>query len=163
MVVTLKRIPLTVQLAVRAALDSGKTLEAVSKESKLSIPTVWAIKHTKTLDQERVDAIRKRLGGKFYEIADASLNGITQEKIEKASVSQLIMAAGIATDKARLIEGQATARVEFRDATDQALEEEITSLEAQIAAGPVIDTVASPTEGDDLSPTTDGNTPEEPA
>ena len=161
--VTLKRIPLATQLAVKALLDSGKTIKEVCKDSGLSTMTVWTIKHHKGLDPDRVDAIKKGLSGKFYSVADRSIDGITDEKIQKASVSQLIMTAGISVDKARLIEGQATARVEFRDATDDAIAREIEALEAQIASGPVVDAQleeeASAHEADALPPATDGELP----
>jgi hypothetical protein len=127
------RLPIAQQLATRALLESGASERRAAKLSGLSRETVRAIKQAKNLDPDAVDRIKKSLSAKFYDVADRSLDHITDDKLEKAQPSQLIMTAGIATDKARLIEGKATQRTEYVDATDAQIQDEIARLEAEEA------------------------------
>ncbi len=132
MVVTLKNLPIATQLGIKALLESGYSVNKVAKMAKVCEMTVRAVKKLETLDLDRVTRIKKNLGNKFYATADRALDHVTDTKLKDASAPQLMMTAGIALDKARLIEGKATSRVEFQDADDKDLEAEIAALEAQI-------------------------------
>jgi carboxylesterase type B len=132
MVVNLTKLPLAQQLAAKALLESGKSERQTAKLSKISREAVRAIKECKSLDPEQVDRIKKGLAAKFYDVADRSIDNITDDKLKNAQPSQLIMTAGIATDKARLIEGKATSRTEYVDASDQELNDEIARLEGEL-------------------------------
>lgn len=143
MTVNLTRLPLAQQHSIKALLEAGASIRKAAKLSGVCNETVLAIKRCKSLDLETVERIKKGLGAKFYDVADRSLDSITDDKLKHSSASQLVMTAAVATDKARLIEGKATQRTEFVDATDRALEEEISGLEAQLASmgasGDVVD------------------------
>ena len=133
MVVNLTKLPIAQQLAIKALLETGKSERSTAKLSGVSRETVRAVKEAKNLDPQAVDRIKKGLSAKFYDIADRSLDHITDDKLKGAQPSQLIMTAGIATDKARLIEGKATSRTEYVDASDQEINEEIARLEGELA------------------------------
>ena len=133
MVVKLTKFPIAQQLAIKALLETGASERKTARLSGVSRETVRAVKECKTLDPERVDRIKKGLSAKFYDVADRSLDHISDEKLKGAQPSQLIMTAGIATDKARLIEGKATTRTEFVDASDQEINDEIAKLEGELA------------------------------
>lgn len=154
MPVTLTRLPIAQQYAIRALIDSGKSIRQAAQLSGVSYMTAFTIKHAKTLDMEAVDKIKNGLAGKFYDVADRSLNHISNKKLKHSSAAQLIMVSAVSTDKARLIEGKATQRTEYIDATDKAIHEEISRTEAELAAlGGTGDII--PTEANDLPPIPD--------
>jgi hypothetical protein len=130
--VNLTRLPVAQQLAIKALLETGKSERHTARLSGVSRETVRAVKEAKNLDPQAVDRIKKGLSAKFYDVADRSLDHITDDKLKGAQPSQLIMTAGIATDKARLIEGKATARTEYVDASDKEIEDEIARLEGEL-------------------------------
>jgi hypothetical protein len=132
MVVNLTKLPIAQQLAIKALVESGTSERKAAKLSGVSRETVRAVKESKNLDPEAVDRIKKGLAAKFYSVADRSIDNITDEKLKHAQPSQLIMTAGIATDKARLIEGKATARTEYVDASDKEINDEIERLEGEL-------------------------------
>jgi hypothetical protein len=127
-------------------LEAGASERMAAKKAGVSRETVRAINKCKTLDMEVVDRIKKGLAAKFYDVADRSLDNISDSKLEHAQPSQLIMTAGIATDKARLIEGKATSRTEYVDATDKQIQEEIAALEKELqdlgATGEILEAAA---------------------
>lgn len=133
MVVNLTKLPLAQQLAVKALLESGKSERHTAKLSGVSRESVRKIKECKSLDPQAVDRIKAGLAGKFYQAVDRSLDSISDKKLENATAQQLMMTAAIGTDKARLIEGKATSRTEYVDASDKELNEEIAKLEGELA------------------------------
>lgn len=132
MVVNLTKLPIAQQLAVKALLESGKSERHTSKLAKVSRATVRAVNKCKSLDPQLVDRIKLGLASKLYEVADRSLDHITDDKMEKSTSVQLMTTAAIGIDKARLIEGKSTSRTEFVDASDQAINDEIVRLEAEL-------------------------------
>lgn len=133
MAVTLKLVPIAQQLAIKALLESGKSERSTAKLSGVSRETVRAVKECKNLDPQAVDRIKAGLAGKFYSVADRAIDHITDDKLKGANPQQLIMTAAIGTDKARLIEGKATSRTEYVDASDQEINDEIAKLEGELA------------------------------
>ena len=131
--VTLAHTPITQQLAIKAYLESGMSIKQTARLAKVSPTTVIVVKRLTSLNPDSVDRIKKLLAAKFYSVTDRSLDAITDEKLKKSSASQLIMVAAVGTDKARLIEGKATSRTEYVDAADKAIEEEIGTLEQELA------------------------------
>lgn len=132
MAVNLTKLPIAQQLAIKALLETGKSERSTAKLSGVSRETVRAVNQCQTLDPQRVDRIKKGLSAKFYDVADRSLDHISDDKLKNAQPSQLIMTAGIATDKARLIEGKATTRTEYVDASDKEINDEIERLEGEL-------------------------------
>jgi len=133
MAVTLKLLPIAQQLAIKALLESGKSERSTAKLSGVSRETVRAVRECKNLDPQAVDRIKNGLAGKFYSTVDRSLDHITDSKLESASAQQLMMTAAIGTDKARLIEGKATVRTEYVNASDKEINDEIARLEGELA------------------------------
>jgi hypothetical protein len=118
--------------AIRALVDSGFPIEEIARREHLSKNTVYAIKKDDRFDPQRVERIKGNLSAHFYDTAHRSLEGVTDEKIEKSSGLQLVTMAAISTDKARLIEGKATARTEYMSAEDQSVQDEIARLEGEL-------------------------------
>jgi len=152
MAVSLTKLPIAQQLAIKALLETGKSERSTAKLSGVSRETVRAVKEAKNLDPQAVDRIKKGLSAKFYDVADRSLDHITDEKLKGAQPSQLIMTAGIATDKARLIEGKATARTEYVDASDQEINDEIARLEGELGKWERGEVVNTGLEDEDTTP-----------
>ena len=156
MAVNLTKLPLAQQLAIKALLESGTSERKAATLSGVSRETVRAVQKCKSLDPERVDKIKRSLAGKFYDVTDRSLDHITDEKLEKSSSVQLATTAAIALDKARLIEGKATARTEYLDASDQAINDEIARLEGELArweSGEIVNAQELPgIEGESTTP-----------
>ena len=146
MAVTLARLPLAQQLAIKALLDSGKSERSTAILSGVSRNTVRAVNKCTTLDPARVDTIKQGLAGKLYNTADRSIDSISDDKLEKSSAVQAMTTAAIAIDKARLIEGKATSRTEFVDSSDQEINDEIARLEGELGAyqrGEIVNTTGS--------------------
>lgn len=155
MVVNLTKFPIAQQLAIRALLETGKSERSTAKLSGVSRETVRAVKEARNLDPQAVDRIKRGLAGKFYDVTDRSLDHITNEKLKSSSSVQLATTAAIALDKARLIEGKATARTEYVDASDKEINDEITRLEGELGRwerGEVVNAEGSEEEG--TTPTT---------
>ena len=133
MTVSLTKLPITQQLATKALLESGASVRKAAKLSGLALDTVRAIRDCKTLDPDRVARIKEGMAGKLYDTANRSIDSITDDKLAKSTAVQAMTTAAIAIDKARLIEGKATARTEYVDATDQQINDEIARLEGELA------------------------------
>jgi hypothetical protein len=126
------RLPESKLFAIKGLLEAGYSCRRTAAMARCSLSTVIAVKRRPELDPDVVTNIKRHLSGKFYRIADESLDGITDEKLQKASAPQLMTMAAIGIDKARLIEGQTTERTEFVNWTDRQLEAEIAQLEAEL-------------------------------
>ena len=91
--------------------------------------------------RELLDRVKAALPGQYFNYAARLANeAMSPEKIEKASTLQLMTAAGIAIDKARLIEGHSTENVSvvYRKVTEHATqrseaETDLDAAEARIA------------------------------
>ena len=118
-----------------ALLEQGRTIGRVAKEMGVSRQVVKSVKaQPERWDRALVDAIKNKLAGKFYRIANRSIDAITDSKLQSASAAQLILVSATATDKARLIEGQATQRVAYESVADRELQDEIAKLEGELEA-----------------------------
>lgn len=133
MVVNLTKLPTAQQLAIKALLESGHSERSTAKLSGVSRETVRAVQRAKNLDPQQVDRIKAGLAGKLYDTADRSIDSITDEKLQRSTAVQAMTTAAIAIDKARLIEGKATARTEYVDASDKEIADEIGRLEGELA------------------------------
>ena len=132
MTVNLKRFPELRQAEIKALLEQGYSIKKISRMADCSIETVMAVRKSNKFDRSIVEAIKDKISGKFYRVADAAVDAISHEKLQNATPVQLITTAGIAIDKARLIDGDATARVEFVSQTDNDLDSEIADLQFQL-------------------------------
>ena len=102
---SLAHTPHHTQATVAAMLDMGTSIRAVCKQMKIGHATVMAIKRTVPSNLPEVEAIKKRLPGRFYANANEFLNNITPEKLEAASAYQLVGMASLSVQAARDMEG----------------------------------------------------------
>lgn len=153
MVVNLTRLPIAQQLAIKALLETGKSERHTARLSGVSRETVRAVKVSNNLDPQAVDRIKSGLAGKLYNTADRSIDSITNDKLKHSSAVQAMTTAAIAIDKARLIEGKATSRTEYVNASDKEINDEIARLEGELASwegGQIVN--AEGCEGHDTTP-----------
>jgi hypothetical protein len=130
-----KNTPPSKIAAVLALSSLGMSQNAIAKVEKMSPQTVAVL--VKQGDQHNpalVERIKKSLAAHWYVTAERGLQHITDDKLENSSAAQLAVISSIATEKALLADGKATARMEFVGMADQALQEEIMALESQVAA-----------------------------
>ncbi len=97
--------------AIAAVAANGGNVRRTALELGIPQATLrdW-MKREPQLEAEIRGAARV-LAEKFDVMADKLLAGVTDEKIQKANVSQLMKAAGTAIDKARVLRGHAVAGV----------------------------------------------------
>lgn len=105
-------------------------------------------------DPRIVDRVKREMAGHFWMTGNRALNGITPEKIEAASALQLATVAAISTDKALLLDGKPTVRVEFTGQDDTAMAQQIEALTSELdgwktgqtinVEGEMVDTVPTP-------------------
>lgn len=138
--------------AIRALVDSGFPKPEICRREHISKNTLKAIETSDKFDPQRIDRIKSSLSAHFYDTAHRSLEGVTPEKIEKASGLQLVTMAAISTDKARLIEGKATSRTEYLSVEDMALNTEIQRLEGELGQWKDGSIVNGGIEGPDTTP-----------
>lgn len=143
------------------ALDSlGATKTKIAQEVGVSRNTVSAVlKNGDHTDPRIVERVKKEMAGHFWVTASRAASAITPEKLEAASALQLATVAAIGTDKALLLDGKPTVRIEHQSTGDAEAASKIEELEAQLAGwkdgttinAEMVDTVvdtegASPTE-----------------
>lgn len=112
------RYTLSKKMAIAEDVAAGFSQREVATRHGVALATVSAV----TNDQSIQDLItpemverRRRSMAKIYEYqADQAMGALTPDKFEKASVSQLVMAAAVCTDKARLLRGESTENVSLR-------------------------------------------------
>jgi len=106
-----KQRPQTYRLIVEA-LGAGLGIKAIARTLHVSRNTVRAVR-----DRERpaVDPLLKRTTHNLRRFSDLAAERLIEE-IDDIPLSALPIAMGIATEKAQLLEGQATSRVERRAA-----------------------------------------------
>lgn len=127
------RLPPSKIGAALAMYQMGVPITEIAAREHMSKNTISSlVKQGDQTNPAIVDRVKKYLASHFYITAERSLQAITDEKLEKAGVSALAMVAGISTDKGLLLEGKPTARVEFKGSKDDALEDEINALEAEV-------------------------------
>ncbi len=128
-----ERIATARAYAIRALVESGMTKKEIARREHISTNTIRAIQKSEKFDPQRVDRIKQGLAGKWYETADRAIDRIDDTKLQQSTALQLGTLAAISTDKARLIEGKATSRTEYVDASDQEINDEIARLEGELA------------------------------
>ena len=103
--ITLRNTPHYKQVTAAAMLDSGSTLRAIAKQLKMGMSTIITIRRTIPANLPEVEAIKKRLPGRFYANASEFLNNITPAKLEASSAYQLVGMASLSVQAARDMEG----------------------------------------------------------
>lgn len=99
----------------------------------MSTASVYAIlKQGVHIDPAIVEGVKKRFAAHWWITGERALQGITDDKIKAASASQLGILAAVATDKASLLEGKPTSRVEFQSVEDREAADRIAGLEAEL-------------------------------
>ena len=125
------------KMCVGAMLDMGESKNQICKALKISPTSVQLIAEHDYLVPIKVEETKKTLGQRFYMTAARALEATTNKKLAESSAPQLMMAAGIAVDKARLLEGLSTIITESRSRQEQDLAAELASLEAKIRGSAV--------------------------
>lgn len=106
------------KLKILAELKNGMPPEQVCVKHRIS-KTVLALIMNDSQFQEVtnnsfMNATKKMMANRFYQIADLCLSHVDTEKMQRMDPYKLVVAASIALDKARLIEGQSTENLSFR-------------------------------------------------
>ncbi|MCM0083956.1 helix-turn-helix domain-containing protein [Geomonas sp. Red32] len=96
------------QIAVLAA--EGKSPHAIGKVLGRSHNTISKALKTPEVAEQKED-IQARLADKFEAITERILDGVTPVDIEKASLRDKAVAAGVMLDKSRVIRGQSTQNI----------------------------------------------------
>lgn len=107
---------------MRARIDEGATNKEIEQEFGVSCHVASAVRKTTLFNSSHVKALKKGLPDAFASVAAASLSAINPKKLEACSAPQLAMVAGVATDKMRLLQGESTANVSFKDAGHAAIQ-----------------------------------------
>jgi hypothetical protein len=107
---------------VRARIDSGATNDEIQQEFSIAKATVQAIRKTTLFSKGHVAAIKSGLASGFAAVAATALSTINKEKLDACSAPQLAMVAGVAVDKLRLLQGESTQNVSFKDAGANAVD-----------------------------------------
>jgi hypothetical protein len=130
---TLADVPPSKVASVLAMDQLGLSKVEMAAREKISRTTVYAIlKQGDHLNPEVTEQVKKHLAAHYWVSAERSLQHITDEKLQKASANALMWTAGVATDKALLLEGKPTARVEFKAAVDPELEAQLSAVQAEL-------------------------------
>lgn len=148
--------------AVRAMLEAGMSRSQIHAKVKISDETISVIKKSEKFDPERVRVIKDGLAAKIYEKVDLALDSIDKDKLIKATAQQAMMTAAIGIDKARLIEGEVTQRVEFVNAADKDLAAEIAKLNEELARlerGEIVDAEVSTNQPESPATESDSQNP----
>jgi len=99
------RTPHQKQVWIKALLESGMSLRAVSKQSGISVDTVMAIRRLVPSNLTEVETCKKTVIGSFYGLARGCQENITPTKLEESSAYQLMGMASLAVQAARDMEG----------------------------------------------------------
>lgn len=107
------------RIAILARLEAGDRPSEVARREKVSLTTVNAIRNDPFLrelvDIKAVEKTKEIMSAKFYLASDRLLDeAMRPEKLAKLRTTEGMMAAGIAVDKARLLEGKSTENVSIR-------------------------------------------------
>ena len=156
--VSLKQYPKAKAYAIRAMAESGASYKEMREATGAANETILAIKRADSFDPERVKRLKEGLAAKFYDKIDQSLDAITPEKLVTATAQQNMMVAAIGLDKARLIDGDPTARVEFVNSSDRELAGQIAELTAnlqRLERGEILDAELSTNQAESLATLSD--------
>jgi hypothetical protein len=131
-------LTLTEKETINALSASGKTPHAIGVELRRSPHTVK--RHLQCPEaQQRVNTIKRELADLFEELSRRMIESITEKDIQKINAYQRTVAAGISTDKMRLLRNLSTQNLDISAALEEAEAEErvlnarIKELEVEIA------------------------------
>src|SRR3990167_3028182 len=149
------------QLATKAAiiaLDSlGASQTKIAAELEIGRSTVRALlKRDDYTDPRIVDRIKREMEARFWVTGARANEAITDEKLNAASALQLMTVQAIATDKALLLSGKPTVRIEHQTVADQEAATKIEELQAALDGwkdGSTINVVGEVVGSDDPSST----------
>lgn len=107
------------RIAILAHLEAGDRPSDIARREKVSLATVHNIRNDPRLrelsDGKAVERTKELLSANFYLASDALLDeAMKPAKIVKLRTTEAMLAAGIAVDKARLLEGKSTENVSIR-------------------------------------------------
>jgi hypothetical protein len=119
---------------IQALHSMGVPKSVIADKLDLSRTTVHFIAEAGINNPELVEQVKKRMSAKWWLLASNAVSAITAEKLMDSSAAQLAMVAGIATDKARLIDGEPTAFIGFIDKSDGEIQAEIDDRVKRLAA-----------------------------
>jgi hypothetical protein len=107
------------RIAILARLEAGERPADIARREKVCLSTVDNIRndpHLRELsDGKMVERTKELMSAKFYLASDALLDeAMRPEKRAKLRTTEAMLAAGIAVDKARLLEGKSTENVSIR-------------------------------------------------
>ena len=116
------------------ALDALGTSKAdICRQVGKSFNTITAVlKNTDHTDPRIVERVKREMAAQFWVTGHRALNNVTEEKLENSSAFQLVGMAGLATDKALLLEGKPTARIEHVNLSDAEAASKIEELQATL-------------------------------
>lgn len=122
-----KRIPDNIREQVKILAIEGLSDRNIGKKLNISKTAVNSIKNEiDNLDQLRTDKKRK-MAEKLWDMAIQMISFISDEKLRKSSAAKLMVTAAIAIDKALLLAGEATERLEVK--TEAELDRQLKELE----------------------------------
>jgi hypothetical protein len=107
-------IPLTLnELEQAKALSAlGKTYHAIGQHLERDPKTIKSALTKSPVVIREINAIKEDLAAMFEDTAKRMIASITDEDIEKINAYQRTVAAGISTDKMRLLRGESTERID---------------------------------------------------
>lgn len=105
---------------IMKALKSGWTFTAIGATYHVTKDMIALIANDPDLkdvlaESSSAEETKKALAAKFFKLSDIALNFITIEKLEKMTPEKLAWVAAVALDKGRLLHGESTANISFRD------------------------------------------------
>lgn len=122
-----KRIPDNIREQVKILTVEGLSDRNIGKKLNISKTAVNSIKNEiDNLDQLRTDKKRK-MAEELWNLAIRMKSHITDEKLRKTAASSLMISLATAIDKALLLLGEATDRLEVK--TESELNQELKELE----------------------------------
>ncbi len=141
------------------ALDAlGESKAKIAQALEIGRNTVTALlKNGDHTDPRIVDRVKREMAGRFWVTAARAQEAITDEKLNAASALQLATVAAIGTDKALLLDGKPTARLELVGVKDEEAQRQIAELEAQLEGwkeGTTLNAVGEMVDPDGQAPTT---------
>ena len=155
---TLSRTAPSTIAAVLAMDQLGVPRTEIARREKISTSTLYEIlKRGDHMNPAIVESVKKNMAAHYWVTGERSLQHITDDKLEKASANALMWIAGVSTDKALLLEGKPTSRVEHMSAEDTQAADKIRALEDELGGwkdGTTINVVGDLVGTDDASPTT---------
>lgn len=107
------------KLRILYELKHGRAAEDICRAHRISRTSLALIACDDNLQEvsnvNYIEKTKKIAAARFYQLADVCLSHIDPRKLERLDAYKLGMLAAIALDKARLIEGQPTENLSFRN------------------------------------------------